>query len=123
MVEVMEQLNDMQNVGLVYNFHHAHEDLDEFPDALQAMKPYLLCLNLNGTTAAGPKIQPIGDGERDRDILSWIRQSQYRGLIGVLDHRPELDAKESLLQNLQGLESLIALEPHGQTRDRVKRRR
>ncbi|MCA9195516.1 MAG: sulfatase-like hydrolase/transferase [Planctomycetales bacterium] len=104
-IELAKQSAD--NVGLVYNFHHSHEDLDSQPQSLRQMKPYLLCLNLNGMELGGEKILPIGRGKLDSQVLSWIRQVQYAGPIGVLDHRPELDAKESLLENLEGLESLL----------------
>ncbi len=107
MVKVMQALAGTENVGLVYNFHHAHEDLSEFPKALTDMKPYLYCLNLNGTTPTGPKIQSIGKGTLDREILEWIRQCDYRGPVGILDHRQEIDAKESLRQNLDGLDGLL----------------
>ncbi|MEM7475446.1 MAG: TIM barrel protein [Planctomycetota bacterium] len=106
MVAIMEKLNDLENVGIVYNFHHAHEDLEEFPEALEAMKPYLMCLNLNGMTEGGAKIIPLGQGERDVEMLRWVRKAGYEGPIGILDHRSEMDAMKSLQQNLDGLESL-----------------
>jgi len=106
LVAVMEELHDLENVGVVYNFHHAHDDLDAFPQALHDLKPHLMCLNLNGTSVGGPKILPLGQGEVDRQILSWIRQVQYTGPIGVLDHRQDTDAKESLQANLNGLRQL-----------------
>lgn len=96
-----------ENIGIVYNLHHAHDDLDRFAGKLERMKPYLMCLNLNGMNAtADPKILPIGQGERDREWMGVIRASGYTGPIGILDHRPEMDSREALLLNLQGLESL-----------------
>lgn len=98
----------IENVGIVYNFHHSHDDLDAFPAALTQMKPYLFCLNLNGTTVGGPKIQTLGNGQLDRKILSWIRQSQYSGPVGILDHRSEMDARDSLKSNIRGLKTLLS---------------
>ncbi len=95
------------NVGIVYNLHHGHDQLPRFGEQLQQMLPFLTCLNLNGMRAAGPKILPIGAGDDDRAILETIRQSGYRGLIGILDHREELDAAESLRQNLDGLRRVM----------------
>lgn len=106
--EASEGLEGVQNVGIVYNFHHSHEDLDAFPAALTRMKPYLFCLNLNGTTVGGPKIQTLGEGQLDRQILGWIRQSQYAGPVGILDHRNELDARDSLDSNIRGLKRLLS---------------
>jgi hypothetical protein len=94
-------------IGIVYNLHHAHDDLDDFARKLSNMKPYLLCLNLNGMNSTpDPKILPMGQGEHDERLMRIIRDSEYDGAIGILDHRPELDARESLLLNLRGLESL-----------------
>jgi hypothetical protein len=36
-----------------------------------------------------------------------VRDSGYRGPIGILDHRPEIDAETSLRQNLDGLRKLL----------------
>lgn len=106
---VLEKLA-MPNVGIVYNLHHGHNDLDRFEQILSRMKPHLLCLNLNGMTAggdkAGKKILPIGEGELDRKLMKTIRDSGYRGLIGILNHTDE-DAEGRLLDNIEGLEWLI----------------
>ncbi|MFK7735941.1 MAG: sugar phosphate isomerase/epimerase family protein [Pirellulaceae bacterium] len=110
LLAIMQDLKDQKNTGLVYNFHHSHEDLDEFPEALGKMLPHLLCVNLNGMTPGGPKIVPLGKGEMDAKILSWVRDSGYAGPIGILDHRNELDSKLSLQQNLDGLEQLLKAE-------------
>ena len=72
------------------------------------MKPFLLCLNLNGMNDnADPKILPLGTGQHDRSLLETIAQSGYAGPIGVLDHRGDTDAEKSLKQNLDGLERLV----------------
>jgi len=97
------------HVGIVYNLHHGHGHIDDFADVLAAMKPYLLCLNLNGmNTGAKPKILPVGSGEHDRRLLPVIVDSGYRGPIGILDHRGHLDAEKSLQENLDGLEKVLA---------------
>jgi hypothetical protein len=96
-----------QNVGLVYNFHHGHEHFDRLEGLFPRMVPHLLCVNLNGMTLGGEKILPLGSGERDQEMLELIRQSGYQGPIGILDHRSELDAEESLQENLNGLAKLV----------------
>ena len=40
-------------------------------------------------------------------MLKRIVAIGYEGPIGSLDHRAELDAEESLRQNLTGLKSLV----------------
>jgi hypothetical protein len=111
LVAVCEHLRsrgENEHVGIVYNLHHGHEHLPDFAESLALMQPYLLCLNLNGmNTRPEPKILPIGDGEHDPQILETILASGYRGPIGLIGHRAELDAEECLLQNLRGLERLL----------------
>ncbi|WP_203328938.1 sugar phosphate isomerase/epimerase family protein [Candidatus Laterigemmans baculatus] len=108
-VEALRQQGDADHVGIVYNLHHAHADLDRLEQALQQMQPYLLCLNLNGMSQPpAAKILPIGSGEHDREWLRVVLESNYRGPIGILDHRPEIDAEQSLQQNLRGLKHLTA---------------
>jgi sugar phosphate isomerase/epimerase len=98
---------EARNVGIVYNFHHGHEHLDDMPGAFEAMVPYLMCVNLNGMTRGGPKILPVGSGEEDRRILRMIRDSGYPGPIGILGHRADVDAEVSLTENLEGLRKVL----------------
>lgn len=96
------------HIGIVYNLHHGHGHIEDFAACLDAMKPYLLCLNLNGmNTGAEPKILPIGRGEHDARLLHIIAESGYAGPIGILDHRPEIDAEVSLRENLEGLAKAV----------------
>jgi len=70
--------------------------------------PYLLCLNLNGMNdGANPMILPIGRGRHDKRLIETIAKSGYRGPTGILDHRPDTDAEESLRENLDGLADLL----------------
>ncbi|MEQ9410127.1 MAG: TIM barrel protein [Fuerstiella sp.] len=115
MVEVAENLrtqHDADHVGIVYNFHHGHEHIADFRKHLTLMKPLLLCVNINGmadadVVAAGRnKILPVGSGQHERQMLALLRDSGYSGPVGILDHRSELDAEESLRANLNGLRAL-----------------
>ena len=100
----LRQKGDADHVGIVYNFHHGHDHIARFSTAMAIMKPHLLCLNLNGMNdGAQPKILPIGAGHHEQRMMRIIVDSGYDGPIGILDHRSELDAEESLRQNLQGL--------------------
>jgi sugar phosphate isomerase/epimerase len=112
-IQIIEQLRreGVSNIGIVYNLHHGHEHLDRFSELLQKMKPYLLVVNLNGTTRDGDKngrkILPLGQGELDLQLLKIIRDSGWHGPIGLLNHTDE-DAEARLLDNLEGLEWLSA---------------
>jgi putative heme-binding domain-containing protein len=55
----------------------------------------------------GPrKILPIGQGSLDLGLLRTIRDSGYRGPIGILGHTQD-DAEERLRDNLDGLDWLV----------------
>lgn len=107
MTQWLREHAETEDVGIVYNLHHGHEHLARFAEALKAMQPYLLCLNLNGMNPAGPKILPLGQGTEDLRILKIIRDSAYHGPLGILDHREDTDAEISLRQNLSGLRKLL----------------
>lgn len=95
------------HIGIVYNLHHGHGHIDDFAQSLAIMKPYLLCLNLNGMNeGASPKILAIGQGRRDSEILKIIEASGYHGPLGILDHQNDKDAKITLQANLNGLDAL-----------------
>jgi sugar phosphate isomerase/epimerase len=112
-IAIIEALkkDGINNVGMVYNLHHGHEHLARFPELLSKMKPYLLALNLNGMTRdadkSGKKILPLAQGELDLQLLKTIRDSNYSGPIGILNHTDE-DAEGRLMDNLDGLDWLIA---------------
>lgn len=108
-IAIIKQL-DRPNVGIVYNLHHGHAHLDRFPALLKKMQPYLLALNLNGMVRDGDqhaqKIVPLGQGPLDLALLKTIRDSGYRGPIGILGHTQE-DAEARLQDNLDGLDWLV----------------
>ncbi|MFM7055920.1 MAG: sugar phosphate isomerase/epimerase family protein [Planctomycetota bacterium] len=105
----LREHHQAEHVGIVYNLHHAHDHIQDFPSQLELLKPWLLCLNLNGMNDnAQPKILPIGSGQHDQRLLQIILSSGYDGPIGIIDHREQLDAEESLQQNLSGLQALLA---------------
>ncbi len=108
-IEIIEELK-MSNVGVVYNLHHGHDHLDRFAELMSKMRPHLFALNLNGMITGGDttdkKIVPIGQGDRDLELLRIIRDSDYRGPFGILNHT-QLDAEARLRDNLAGLDWLV----------------
>ena len=99
------------NVHIVYNLHHGHDHVDKFPGLLARMKPHLAVININGTVRngdkTGKKILPLGLGELDLLMLKTIRDSGWRGPVGILNHADE-DAEARLADNLDGLDQLVA---------------
>jgi hypothetical protein len=96
------------HVGIVYNFHHGHGHIADFAGSFELMKPYLLCVNINGMNdGEKPKILAVGSGQHEQRMLQIVRDSGYRGPIGLIHHREQLDAEEGLRQNLDGLKGVL----------------
>lgn len=106
MVEVMKRVKS-DNIGIVYNFHHGHEHLENLPEAFYMMKPYLYTVNLNGMNKEGPKILPLGQGTEDARILKMITESGYQGPMGIIGHIYEEDVEIVLQRNLEGMKKLL----------------
>lgn len=107
-IEIIKALQKegISNVGIVYNQHHGHGHIEGFKSLLERMLPHLICLNINGMDingeARGRKILPLGTGTEDLALLKIIRDSGYKGPIGILNHTGE-DAEGRLLDNIDGL--------------------
>ena len=97
------------NVGIVYNFHHAHDHIADFAQVLRLMQPHLLALNLNGMVPNGDKtgklILPLGTGDSELPMIRAVRSSGWKGPIGILGHVDE-DAEVKLKKELVGLDKL-----------------
>jgi hypothetical protein len=112
-ISIIKELRSVgvTNVGIVYNFHHGHDHIARFPELFRAMQPYLACVNINGMVrdgeSAGKKILTIGQGDQELAMLRVVRNSGWRGPIGILNHRTELDAEVALRDNLRGLAEVV----------------
>lgn len=93
-------------LGIVYNFHHAHHQLDQFGKNMELMLPYLSAININGMRVEGPKIITLGEGEHELEMMRIILASGYKGPIGIIGHTDGEDIRIVLERNLQGLEEL-----------------
>jgi sugar phosphate isomerase/epimerase len=94
-------------VGIAYNFHHAHSQLDRFATVFPKMLPHLMAVNLNGMRAEGPMILPIGEGDREQEMIAIIHKSGYRGAVGLLHHQRTMDAAKGLARNITGLRQIL----------------
>lgn len=101
------QRRGFSHVGIVYNWHHAHDRIQDWPLVFPQLKPHLHCLNLNGMNeGANPKILAIGAGQHERAMIRVILEHDYAGPIGILDHQEALDSKVALEANLNGLNTI-----------------
>ncbi len=112
MVAVCQALRKQghEQVGIVYNFHHGHGHVDDFPKALEAMKPYLHCLNLNGMSGKDQKFQkilPLGRGQNEEAMMRTMQDSGYQGPIGILGHVASRDVEIVLKENLDGFHKIV----------------
>ena len=101
-IRIIEALPD-HDVGIIYNFHHGHEQIDRFDSLVDSMMPYLWVVNLNGMRPEGPKILPFGTGTHERQMLQRVLDGGFTGPFGVLGHVDDADVKEILEGNLKGL--------------------
>ena len=111
LIAVCKELHKLghDQVGIVYNFHHGHGHVEDFAESLRSMKPYLLCLNLNGMSGNGQKfrkILPIGKGSNEAGMMKTIIEAGYEGPIGILGHVASRDVEVVLGENLDGLRKL-----------------
>lgn len=97
-----------ERLGMVYNFHHAHAQIDRFGDLLPKMLPHLRAVVINGMRPEGPKILPVGSGSHERRMLRVLADSGYRGPIGILGHVEDADVGEVLRRNRDGLHAIAA---------------
>ncbi|MCD8533707.1 MAG: ThuA domain-containing protein [Verrucomicrobia bacterium] len=108
LIQVCEYIRTHFNaphVGIVYNFHHAHDRIDDFSQFIHKLSPYLLCLNLNGMNAEEkPKILTIGSGTHEKSMIQAVLDSGYAGPIGIIDHLEQRDSLQVLQENILGLQ-------------------
>jgi sugar phosphate isomerase/epimerase len=105
-VKIIEA-SGLTDIGLVYNFHHAHHQLNDFDEILEVTMPYLWTVNINGMRADGPKILTVGEGNLEQQMLEKLKDSGFNGSIGILGHTENEDVKLVLQRNLNGLKKVL----------------
>lgn len=98
-----------EELGIVYNFHHAHEQIEVFPELVTMMLPFLWNVNLNGLRKEGPKILTIGEGDYEKEMIALLLEKGYKGDFGILGHVEDADVQIILKANLNGLKKLTIL--------------
>nr|WP_298792884.1 hypothetical protein [uncultured Allomuricauda sp.] len=101
-VKIIKELPD-KDLGIVYNFHHAHKQIEAFPEIVNTMLPYLWNVNLNGLRKEGPKILAIGEGDYEMEMIKLLKEKGYNGDFGILGHIEDADVELILRANLNGL--------------------
>ena len=104
-IEIIKALPNCE-LGLIYNFHHAHHQLDDFDQLVDTMAPYLWAVNLNGMRKDGTKILTIGKGDQEQSMIHTLLEKGFPGPFGILGHIEERDVEMVLRENLEGLSNL-----------------
>lgn len=102
-IKILEELND-NSITMVYNFHHAQEYVDEFPEIAKKITPYLSFVNLNGVKKEGPQILPVGKGDYEFEMIEHLNREGFNGPWGILGHIKTEDVQDVLIRNIDGLE-------------------
>ncbi|ARV14842.1 sugar phosphate isomerase/epimerase family protein [Polaribacter sp. SA4-12] len=96
-----------QNLGVVFNFHHTHDSLDEYSENIKKLFPYLWSVSLNGMKSGGPKIITIGKGDLEKEMIQQLLNLNYRGPFNILGHVKGGDPEVILEENFKGLKTLF----------------
>ena len=107
-IAIIERLrrDGIDNVGIVFNFHHYRGAAGEFAARFTRMQPYLIALNLNGMPAdpaAYPAVRTVGTDAGELAMLRVVVASGWQGPVGLIHERPAMDAAEGLARSLRGL--------------------
>lgn len=106
LVKIIEMLPGKE-IGIIFNFHHAHDLLANFEEMVKNMMPHLWAVNLNGMNPGGPKILPIGSGEKEAEMIAVLKNNGFTGPFGILGHIEDADVEMVLQANLEGLKTII----------------
>ena len=112
-VKIIERLN-RENVGIVYNFHHAVGHHERFGQFFPTIEPHLLAVNLAGikkTDSVG--FYGLGEGDVESDMIRIILNSGYSGPIGIINHDENWDARTGLMKEMEGLERVLRTIENG----------
>jgi quinoprotein glucose dehydrogenase len=96
------------DVGFVYNFNHAQEDIAQFPRIWARIEPRVTVVNLDGMVEEGPRVLYLGSGDKELEMMRTIEQSGWHGPVGIISEQGDKDAELVLKNNLLGLDWIAA---------------
>jgi sugar phosphate isomerase/epimerase len=111
-IAVIDRLRELgvTDVGIVYNFNHARDDLHDdtvnFRALWNKIKPYVVAVNITGTQSEGPTLYP-SQGDRELQMMRIIQENGWSGPVGVVGERVA-DAEVTLRNCLVGFDWLVA---------------
>ncbi len=96
-----------EDIGIVFNFHHGHDQIESFGETLEILMPWLETVNLNGMEKDGAHIVDIGKGDHEKQMIKTLLDSGFTGNIGIIGHTEGEDVRDVLLRNLHGLHKIL----------------
>ncbi|MEO6961839.1 MAG: hypothetical protein ABIY90_07730 [Puia sp.] len=98
----------MKNLGIVYNFNHAEDQVSGFSAFFPKIIPHLIALNISGLKKGPPgKVVAVGQGDSEMGMIRIIAESSYRGPIGIINEDTDPDAEIGLEKNMNGLKNIL----------------
>ncbi len=106
-LEIIEAVN-RNNVGIVYNFHHARLHHERFAQFFPKIMPHLYALNIAGLQAGvTDRFFRTGQGDVEQEMIRQVWKSSYRGPIGIINHDTNEDAAKGLSDEIDGLKKIL----------------
>lgn len=96
------------NIGIIFNYHHYENQIDELPEIVDMILPYVWSVNLNGVIPNGSRINPLGTGTQELIMTQTFLDKGYTGSFGILGH-VRTDIKPILQANILGLKKLNSM--------------
>jgi len=98
------------DVGMVYNFSHArdelHDDSKNFPALWKQIKEHVVAVNITGMHWEGQEVYP-SQGDSELEMMRTIQESGWKGHIGLIAEKGG-DAEVTLKNYMIGLDWLAA---------------
>jgi quinoprotein glucose dehydrogenase len=101
----------ISDVGMVYNFSHAHDDAHDdtldFPALWKRIEPHVVAVNITGMGGPLHGIIYPSQGDQELGMMRVIQESGWRGPIGIIAEKGG-DAEVTLGNYTKGLDWLAA---------------
>jgi sugar phosphate isomerase/epimerase len=98
----------MPNIGMVYNFHHAEDQVNRFAEFYPKILPHLLAITVSGLKGHDPaKVVIVGEGDQEYKMMRMVKESSYKGPINIINEETRPDAKEGLKVNMAGVVKVL----------------
>ena len=96
------------DVGMVYNFSHARDDLHDdsknFPELWNKIKEHVVAVNITGMHWEGKEVYP-SQGDSEFEMMRTIQESGWKGPVGLIAEKGG-DAEVTLRNYMIGLDWL-----------------